>query len=120
MSSNSSRRPVDLFAACTVDTPAGRISFDGSGESVAVSADSLATLRFALNTGLTGRARRESLRRLGDVLRFAGLSMSVRLGRREVATLGHGVSPGLTSRALALPGVRLRPFALLRALVGNL
>lgn len=120
MSHIDPRRPVDVFAACTVDTPAGRIAIDGSGQSVAVSADSLATLRFALSAGLRGHDRPESLRRLGSALRIAGLSMSVRVGRREIASIGEGVSAGLLSLALALPGVRLRPIALVRAFVGNL
>lgn len=119
-SSYPGHRPVDVFADCTVDTPAGRIVVTGSGRTIALSATRTSTLRWLVNATPGGPGGRKAfLRRVRDGLEFGDLVLSVRTGRREIARIEPDRAGGLLSRWLGVSGVRLRPAKLLLALLSN-
>jgi hypothetical protein len=111
---------VDVFADCTVDTPAGRIDVTGSGRTIALTASGTRTFRRLLEVSPAGRGRREELlRRIRAGLALGDLTVSVRSGRREIARIEPRRGGGLLSRYFGLPGVRLRPAGLLLSLLTN-
>jgi len=113
-------RPVDVFADCTVDTPAGRIDVTGSGRTIALTASGTKTFRRLLMMSPAGRGRRaELLRRIRAGLALGDLTVSVRSGRREIARIEPRRGGGLLSPYVGLPGVRLRPAGLLMSFLTN-
>jgi len=112
------RRPVDVFADLIVNTPAGRIAVTGDGSGLEIAADRLGTIRKAARPMLGGRSHRASRTPgLLSVLHASGVRVRVRVRSREIARTGDPARPGLLSRILGLPGVEVRPLALLTTLV---
>jgi hypothetical protein len=111
---------VDVFADCTVNTPAGRVDVTASGQTIALTASKASSFWRLMDTAQIGRARRGGLlRRVVAGLAIGDLTLSVRSGRREIARIEPGRRGGLLSRTLGLPGVRLRPAGLLLSLLTN-
>lgn len=118
-SSTLSRRSVDVFADVVVAAPAGRLSLQGSGRTLAISASRWSALHgtpfFPLRR--SRRERRLILSRLGTALEGAGIELSLQIDGREIARMGEAGRAGLVARGLALPGVRLRPLRLVGSLL---
>jgi hypothetical protein len=88
-------RPVDFFADCTVDTPAGRIGITGTGRTVVVSADRPGTYR--------------------KLLHDADITLRLQVKNVEIARMSPGVRGGLLSALFGLPGMQIQPIGLLRS-----
>jgi hypothetical protein len=109
-------RPVDVFADCTVDTPAGRIGITGTGQTVVVSAARPGTYRQLLCTAPFGRAQRSGpIRLLRDSLGHADLELSLHVKNVEIGRMSPGMKDGLLSALFGLPGIQIRPVGLLRS-----
>ena len=109
-------RPVDVFADCTVDTPAGRIDITGTGRTVVVSAAHPGTYRQLLHAAPFGRAQRSvPIRLLSDSLGYADLKLSLHVKNLEIARMSPGMKGGLLSALFGLPGMQIRPIGLLRS-----
>lgn len=115
--STPSGRTVDILADVVAQGPDGRLTVKGTGRDIGVSVGSLNAYRGL--TALLRRSRserRQLLTRLGHVLSGTGLRLSFQIDGREIAHAGTN-GTGWLSRALALPGVRIRVGPLLAALV---
>ena len=115
-STSPSYRPVDVFADCTVDTPAGRIGITGTGRNVVLSAARPGTYRKLLHAARFGRSQRSApIRRLSDSLARADLTLSLHVKNLEIARMGPSMKGGLLSALFSLPGIQIRPIGLLRS-----
>ena len=70
-------------------------------------------------SALIGAIDRRSLRKLAEVLTRAGLTLHVRSGDRLLLAAGRDARPGVVSRLLRLPAVRLSPLLVLRTALGR-
>ena len=113
-----SRLPVDVRGDVSVRTPAGIVSVAGRGETLRVT---VPRFRHALRAafGLPRAARGHHLTQLSRGLSVAGIELSFRIDRWEIARIGAGTGTGLVARGLSLPGVRFRVGALLAALLSR-
>ncbi len=109
-------RPVDVFADCTVDTPAGRIGITGTGRTVVVSADRPGTYRKLLHAAPFGHSPRSApIGQLRDSLNHADLTLRLQVKNVEIARMSPGIGGGLLSALFGLPGIQIQPIGLLRS-----
>lgn len=102
---------LDVSADVEIDFGAGRGRLVADGQDVVLEVDEPSVL--------IGVVDRQALRTLAATLSHVGLTLRVRRGDRLLLSAGRGVEPGILSRLLRIPGVRLSPLLALRAALGR-
>jgi len=118
-SKGTSSRKLGVTGTVEVDSAGGRLVLEGIGDTVRVSSLSVGAMRSLADPlfRLDRSVRRRHFRQLSRGLAAAGVELAFFIDRREIARLGGRTGSGLVARGLAAPGLRVRWFRALRALL---
>lgn len=102
---------LDFSADVEIDFGVGRGRLVADGQDIVLEVDE--------PSALIGVVDRQALRTLAASLSQVGLTLRVRRGDRLLLSAGRSVEPGILSRLLRIPGVRLSPLLAFRAALGR-
>ena len=99
---------LDVVGQVMVEMGGGSARIEALGDRIVVRFPSLKAGASALGRWPKGRARREAIRRIHDLLTAAGLTLQMDVGPSTVGVLGVGARPGLSSRLLGVGPLEIR------------
>mgnify|MGYP006297253323 CR=1 FL=1 len=103
-------RPLEVFADLHLDVEGEDISIQSNGDHIVMDLDSLrAGRRLLAAEPLSGDPGLVAIRRIGEGLRGAGLTLEVRLDGDSFVWIGKNTQPGRIGQFLNLRHLEIRP-----------